>query len=106
MPTQIKSRPDLPPFIRQTGEKEWQILLHILPGAKKSEISGIRDGRLCLRVAAPAVDNKANKALLAFAAELLGIRHSALSIASGTNARRKLLLVAAAEEPDWKLLSS
>ncbi|MDR2801208.1 MAG: DUF167 domain-containing protein [Desulfovibrio sp.] len=101
-----KNPPDLPPFIRQTGEKEWQILVHVLPGAKKSEISGIRNGRLCLRVAAPAVENKANKALLAFAAGVLGIRSSALSIASGTNARQKLLLVASSKEPDWKLLSS
>ncbi|MDR1490906.1 MAG: DUF167 domain-containing protein [Desulfovibrio sp.] len=106
MPTLTKNSPDLPPFIRQTGEKEWRILVHVLPGAKKSEVSGIRNGRLCLRVAAPAVENKANKALLAFAADLLGIRHSALSIASGTNARQKLLLVAASDEPDWKLLSS
>ncbi|MDR0826772.1 MAG: DUF167 domain-containing protein [Desulfovibrio sp.] len=104
--TAANSQPDLPPFVRRVRDNEWHIFVHVLPGAKKSELYGVREGRLCLRLTATAVENKANKALVAFAAETLKIKPSAISIAGGKKARQKRLLVSVTAEPDWNLLLS
>ena len=66
----------------------------------------MRDGRLCIRIAAPAVENKANKLLTAFVAEALALRSAKVSLLSGESGRQKRLLVLAEEEPDWSRLSS
>ncbi|MDR2669188.1 MAG: DUF167 domain-containing protein [Desulfovibrio sp.] len=94
----------LPPFVSQTADGVWHLLVHALPGAKKSEFSGIREGRLCIRVAAPAVENKANAALAALTARALGLRQAKVSVLSGAKSRQKCLRIAADAEPDWKRL--
>jgi uncharacterized protein (TIGR00251 family) len=66
---------------------------------------GIHDGRLRIRLAAPAVENKANKALVAFVAETLGLRTAKVTLASGETGRRKRLIVEAEKEPDWMKLT-
>jgi uncharacterized protein YggU (UPF0235/DUF167 family) len=58
--------------------------------------------RIKLRIAAKAVDNKANEALLAFLAERLGLRRGQLSLESGRASRKKGVLVEAAHEPHWE----
>ncbi len=74
-----------------------KIALKVSPGAKKSEIIGWVDdyplvGRvLKLRIAAPASDGKANKALIAFMASSLGIARSQIRLAQGSSSRIKLL---------------
>lgn len=92
-----------PPFVLPAKEG-WQLLLHVQPGAKKSAFADLHDGRLRVRLAAPAVDGKANKALLAFVARALGLKSAQLLLVSGETARRKRLLVAAEAEPDWSAL--
>ena len=82
-----------------------QVLVRAQPGAKKSEFAGIMDGRLRVRLAAPAVENKANRALLAFVAKALGLKGSKVTLLSGETGREKRLLVAADIEPDWSRLS-
>jgi uncharacterized protein YggU (UPF0235/DUF167 family) len=46
------------------------------------------------RVAAPAVDNKANEALIALIARLLDVPKSSIRIAAGSAARRKIIEIA------------
>lgn len=84
----------LPAFI-VTKEEGWYILLKVQPGAKKSELCGESDGMLKVRLAAPAVENKANEALLAFIASLLGLRKNKLTLASGEKSRIKKIFIAA-----------
>ncbi len=91
----------LPPFVQALPQGGWQILLRVQPGAKKSEIMEESQGRLRLRIAAPAVENKANKELLDFIAKKLNIRPGKLELASGESSREKRLLVAANATPDW-----
>ncbi len=95
-----------PVFVSPAGAGEWSLLIRVQPGARKSEFSGVRDGRLCIRIAAPAVENKANKLLTAFVAEALALRSAKVSLLSGESGRQKRLLVLAEEEPDWSRLSS
>lgn len=92
-----------PPFVLPAGDG-WQLLVHAQPGAKKSAFGDLHDGRLRVRLAAPAVDGKANKALLAFVAGALGLKNAQVLLVSGETARRKRLLVVADLEPDWSAL--
>ena len=69
------------------------LTLHAQPGARKSEIVGLHGDALKVRVAAPAVDNKANVALLEFLSEALGAPRSAITIRHGATGRRKVVEV-------------
>ena len=63
------------------------------PGARRSEVAGIADGRLRLRLAAPAHEGKANAELVRFLAAVLEVPKSAVTLATGAGARRKLVRV-------------
>ncbi len=67
--------------------------VHAQPGAKRSEVSGLHGTALKIRLAAPAVDGKANAALLAFLARLLDVPRAAISLESGHNSRHKTLRI-------------
>lgn len=67
--------------------------VRVVPGASKDEAAGIQDDALKVRLTAPAVEGKANRACIEFLAGLLGVRRSALSIASGEKSRRKTVTV-------------
>lgn len=65
------------------------INLRIVPRAAKNEICGIHDEAIKVRLQAPPVDGKANKALIKFMAKTLGIRQSDIEIISGESSRNK-----------------
>lgn len=67
--------------------------LHVQPGARKSEIAGLHGDALKIRIAAPAVDNKANAALIEFLSDALEVPKSALVIRHGATGRRKVVEV-------------
>jgi len=64
-----------------------------MPGARRSEIVGVADGRLRVRLAAPAVDGRANRELCRFIGARLGVPPRAVELAQGETARRKLVRV-------------
>ena len=72
------------------------LTLHIQPGAKKTEVTGLYGDALKIRLAAPPVDGKANAALIAFVADRLGLAKSAVRLKSGQTSRHKVLEVIAA----------
>jgi hypothetical protein len=76
----------------------------VQPGARHSEVAGEYQGCLKIRLQAPAVDNKANKALVAFVAKTLNMKKSQVAIKSGHTNRRKLLALDTAEALDWESL--
>lgn len=69
------------------------ILIHVQPGARKTEIVGEYGDALKIRLAAPPVDGKANEALLAYLAERLGVGRRAVELRSGASSRRKTVAV-------------
>jgi len=73
----------------------------VQPGAKRNEVAGVRNGRLRLRLRAPAVEGKANKALALYVAELIGVKPSQVTLEIGQTSRGKVLFIQADEEPDW-----
>ena len=75
---------------RLDGDK---ILLGIkaVPGASKTELAGIKDGRLRVRLAAAPEDGKANAELLSFLSKTLGCAKRDLRIVSGEKSRLKVV---------------
>jgi uncharacterized protein (TIGR00251 family) len=53
---------------------------------------------LKVRIAAPAVDNKANAALIEFLSETLGVSRSSITIRHGATSRRKVVEVTGGPE--------
>lgn len=63
----------------------------VVPGASRSGIVGWLGEDLKVRIQAPATDGKANDALCEFLAAELGLPKSAVRIASGFSARKKIV---------------
>ncbi|MGE4264204.1 MAG: DUF167 domain-containing protein [Desulfovibrio sp.] len=91
----------LPEFVRLAGTGDWRIQVWVQPGAKRNELAGLHLNCLKIRLSAPAVDNKANTALVEYVAALLGLKRSQVSLEAGHTSRRKTLRVLAQKEPIW-----
>jgi uncharacterized protein len=65
------------------------LTVSVQPRASKDEIMGAREGALKIRLCAPAVENRANEALIEFLAGLLKTAKSAVRIQSGERSRTK-----------------
>jgi uncharacterized protein (TIGR00251 family) len=72
----------------------WTLAVHVQPGARRSEVVGLHGERLKVRIAAPALEGRANEALVAFIAGRLGIARSRVAVAKGAGARDKVLAIA------------
>jgi len=64
-------------------------LVRVQPRASKDEIAGEMGGALKVRLQAPAVEDRANEALVEFLAQLLKTPKSAVRILSGDRSRTK-----------------
>jgi uncharacterized protein (TIGR00251 family) len=71
--------------------QRFSLTLHIQPNAKKAGIAGLHGDALKIRIAAPAVDNKANAALVEFLSGALEVSKSAIAIRQGATGRRKIV---------------
>ena len=63
--------------------------VRVQPRASKDEIAGEMGGALKVRLRAPAVEDRANEALVEFLAQLLKTPRSAVRILSGERSRTK-----------------
>ncbi len=91
-----------PVWARRTADG-WTLAIHVQPGAKRSAVTGLHGERLKVRIAAPALEGRANDALVAFVAETLGIAKSRVAVAKGAQSREKLLVVAGDCDPAMML---
>lgn len=83
----------------------WLLPVWVQPRARKDSVVGVVDGRLKLRIAAPAVENKANAALMTYVAGRLGLRRHQVELISGATGRKKTLRIVADREPEWERLT-
>jgi len=67
--------------------------IKVVPRASRNEIAGTQAGALKVRITAPPVGGAANRALIKFLAEELGVRRSEVEILRGRTSRRKLIKV-------------
>lgn len=96
---------DRPAYAGPARDGGWRVRVWVQPGAKRTELAGMHGEYLKIRLRAPAVDNKANAALIAFMAEAFGIKTHQVTLESGHGSRQKALLLHIKEEPDWKVFS-
>lgn len=69
------------------------IVVHVVPRARRTEVSGRHGGIVKIKLAAPPVDGAANDELIRFVAKCVGVPRSAVTIASGATSRRKTIAV-------------
>ncbi len=83
-------------------EKGLLLSFRITPNAKKNAFGGLWNG-MALRVFlnAPAVDGKANEALVDFLSDIWHIKKKNIVIISGQTARNKVLLITEQEKYEW-----
>jgi uncharacterized protein len=67
--------------------------IRVIPRARKTEVAGLREDSVLIRLSAPPVENAANEALITCVAEWLGVRRRAVHLVSGERSRRKRVAV-------------
>ena len=75
------------------NRQDRRLTVRVTPNASRSEITGVREGVLQIKIAAPPVEGKANKELVEFLSEALGVRKSAVIIVKGQTGRKKIIEV-------------
>jgi uncharacterized protein (TIGR00251 family) len=68
-----------------------RITVHVQPRASRTEVAGLHDGCVKIRVAAPPVEGAANLAVVELVADRLKIAKSRVRVVSGATGRRKVL---------------
>lgn len=82
--------------------KEWccastrgvRITVQITPNAKRTEVIGLLDDALKIRLQAQPIEGKANEALVRYLADRLDVPKSQVSIMHGHTGKRKIIDVA------------
>jgi uncharacterized protein len=80
--------------------------VHAQPGAKRTEVQGLHGDALKIRVAAPALEDRANAALIEFISERLGIARRDVTLVSGAKSREKRFEIRASFDPAMLLKDS
>lgn len=65
--------------------------IRVNPRSSRNQVTGWRDDALQIKLTAPPVEGAANKAVLEFLAEQLGIKKSQIALVSGTTSREKIV---------------
>lgn len=79
------------------------LAVRVTTGGARSQVIGVAEGRLRVRVAARAVEGQANAELVRYLAERLGVRRSAVTIVRGERAREKTVHVTGVTAPPGDL---
>ncbi len=82
-------------------EKDVLLAVRVSPNAKRSGIEGTwRENMLKIALRAPAVDGKANEALIDFLADLLHVKKRLITIVHGQTSREKKVLLQECRQED------
>jgi len=95
------------PWRRIGADGSITLEIHAQPGAKKTEVAGVHGDSLKIRLAAPAVEGRANDTLIAFLAASFGVPRRNVTLVRGETARRKTLRIASPAfrpDRDWGTL--
>ena len=87
-------------WYRRNGD-DLVLVLHVQPGAKRSEIAGLHGDALKIRLAAPPIEGRANDALRRFIADRFGVPLRNVELQKGAQSRHKTVRVSDSEvEPE------
>ena len=79
------------PCLGDAAAMRWEV--RVIPGAKKNLIRPEEGGKLKVYLTAPAVEGKANKALLQVLAEYFGVKRRCIEIIKGLKSRDKTISI-------------
>ncbi|HKB83301.1 MAG TPA: DUF167 domain-containing protein [Burkholderiales bacterium] len=65
------------------------LFLHVQPNARRTEVAGLHGGHLKIRIAAPAVEDRANELLVGFLADRFELPGGRVMIRRGSHGRTK-----------------
>jgi uncharacterized protein (TIGR00251 family) len=85
----------MPAWYRLTPGGALLLFVHAQPGARRTEVAGVHGDALKIRVAAPALEDRANEALAEFIARRLGATKRNVTLVSGAKSRAKRFEVTA-----------
>ena len=71
-----------------------RVTIRVVPRASKSEIVGMVDGVLKVRITAPPVDGAANAEIIKLFSKTFGVSRSDVTIVSGETSRNKRIIIA------------
>lgn len=80
--------------------------IHCQPGAKRTEVAGLYGTAIKIRIAAPAVEGRANEALVTFLAEKFGVPRRNVTLIRGGSGRAKTVRITAPilrPDREWEL---
>ena len=77
-----------------------KLRIRVIPNAKKTTFSGTREDELVLRLNAPALEGKANKAAIEFLSGYFEVPKSAVSLVSGEKSRHKIFQIVGLKSSD------
>ncbi|MGV8078585.1 MAG: DUF167 domain-containing protein [Syntrophales bacterium] len=77
--------------------------VRVLPRSSRTEVSGVQDGALKLKIMAPPVEGQANEACLRFLAEALGIRRSRIALVAGPTSKTKTFSISGVDRRELEL---
>ena len=77
--------------------------LKVIPNAPRDEIAGWLGDALKVKIKAPALEGRANDALLAFLATQLDVPRGALALIRGDKSRRKVVQIAGLDDAAVRL---
>lgn len=69
------------------------LTLHVQPGAKRSEITGLHGDALKLKLAAPPIEGRANEALLKYIGGLFDVPLRQVELKQGGQSRHKVIAI-------------
>ena len=91
-------------WYRREADGSITLAVHAQPGAKRTGVAGLHGDSLKIRVAAPALEDRANEALIAFLAERFEVPRRNVTLLSGAKSREKRFAITGATlDPDSTL---
>jgi hypothetical protein len=76
------------------------LALKVIPNAPRDEVAGWLGEALKVKLHAPALDGRANVALLGFLADRLALPRRAIALAQGAKSRQKLVRIDGLTRPE------
>jgi len=92
------------PYLQRQADGSILLSIYVQPKSHCNGIVGLHGEAVKLRLTAPPVDGKANKAVIAFWAKSLQIPKSSITIKSGLQSRMKKILLNGADEQQVRRL--
>lgn len=81
------------PFLHEVPGVGCDADVLVQPRASRTEVTGVHDDRIKIRLAAPPVDGAANEELVRFLSDALGIPKRGVAIQVGETGRRKKIRI-------------